>query len=137
MPSEANVTVKLDTTIEALKEFHSAFNVPMPDSPTIDDDDRVKLRIDLLKEELEELDDAYGNDDKVAFLDALVDLQYVLDGAFVEFGFSSVKLAAFAEVHASNMSKLDANGEPILREDGKILKGPNYFPPRLEQFINE
>ena len=72
----------------------------------------------------------------LAALDGLVDLQYVLDGAFLSLGLHKVKADAFAEVHRSNMSKLGADGKPVRREsDGKVLKGPNFFQPNLQQFI--
>ncbi len=76
------------------------------------------------------------NNDIVETLDALIDLQYVLDGAFLSFGLHDVKEIAFAEVHRSNMSKLGEDGKPIRREsDGKVMKGPNYFVPDMSQFI--
>ena len=94
------------------------------------------LRINLLAEELDELREALVAGDIVEVLDALTDLQYVLDGAYLSFGLHDVKDAAFAEVQRSNMSKLGEDGKPIRREsDGKILKGPNFFEPDLSQFI--
>jgi predicted HAD superfamily Cof-like phosphohydrolase len=97
-------------------------------------DERVnELRLQLLQEELNELQDAIESGDTVAALDALSDLQYVLDGAFLSLGFS--KHPAFEEVHRSNMSKLDDAGLPIRRADGKILKGPNYSPPDLTRYV--
>jgi len=94
-----------------------------------------QVRVSLLEEEIGELREAVEAGDMVEVLDALCDIQYVLDGAFLEFGLHSVKDAAFAEVQASNMSKLGEDGKPILREDGKILKGPNFRPPNLAQFL--
>jgi hypothetical protein len=87
--------------------------------------------MDLLEEELRELGEALEERDPVAVLDALTDLQYVLDGAYLALGFHAYKGDALLEVHRSNMSKLGENGRPIYREDGKILKGPNYSPPDL------
>lgn len=116
------------TTIEMVKEFHEAF-VTQPDEVI------QKCRLTLLKEELKELEDAIAAKDNVEILDALTDLQYVLDGTYIVFGLADLKDAAFNEVHASNMSKLGADGKPIYREDGKVLKGENYRPPNLYQFF--
>jgi len=89
-----------------------------------------------LAEELDELKEALAAGDMVETLDALIDLQYVLDGAFLSFGLHGVKTAAFNEVHRSNMSKLGEDGKPIRREgDGKVMKGPNYFKPDMAQFV--
>lgn len=118
-----------------VKEFHQAFGHPVKDSPDVADHDLCELRNKLLLEELIELHYATTVKDKVQALDALCDLQYVLDGAFLALGFHKVKDDAMAEVHRSNMSKLGADGKPIYREDGKILKGPNYTPPNLAQFV--
>lgn len=124
------------TTLEQVQEFHETYGLPVAAAPDISNEKTNQLRINLLAEELEELQEALEEGDLVEVLDALVDLQYVLDGAFLSFGLHPVKESAFNEVHRSNMSKLDANGKPIRREsDGKILKGPNYFEPDLAQFI--
>lgn len=124
------------STLEQVQEFHETYGLPVKDAPDLSDPQTNELRINLLAEELEELQEAIQNDDKVEVLDALIDLQYVLDGAFLSFGLADVKDAAFAEVHSSNMSKLGADGKPIRREgDGKVMKGPNYFKPNMAQFI--
>ena len=73
--------------------------------------------------------------DSIATLDALTDLQYVLDGAYLSLGFQKYRAAAFAEVHRSNMSKLDVDGKPIKRTDGKILKSLLYTPPNLKPIL--
>ena len=110
----------------------------MKDAPDISDEKTNKLRINLLAEEVEELQEALEAGDLVEVLDALTDIQYVLDGAYLSFGLHDVKMAAFEEVQRSNMSKLGEDGKPIVREeDGKILKGPNYFKPDIAQFIND
>lgn len=125
------------STIEQVQEFHETYGLPVKGSPDLNDPQTNELRINLLAEELDELKEALENNDHVEVLDALIDLQYVLDGAFLSFGLADVKEAAFAEVHASNMSKLGEDGQPIRREgDGKVLKGPNYFKPDMKQFIN-
>lgn len=125
-------------TLKGVQEFHEAFDLPVKEQPDINDPKTNRLRINLLAEELEELQEALADGDIVEVLDALTDLQYVLDGAYLSFGLHHVKHAAFDEVHRSNMSKLGADGKPIRRpEDGKVLKGPDYFKPDLSQFIDE
>lgn len=124
------------STLEQVQEFHETYGLPVKDAPDLTDPQTNELRINLLAEELEELQEAIENNDHVEVLDALIDLQYVLDGAFLSFGLADVKEAAFNEVHRSNMSKLGEDGKPIRREgDGKVMKGPNYFKPDVKQFI--
>jgi predicted HAD superfamily Cof-like phosphohydrolase len=124
------------TTIEQVQEFHETYGLPVEAEQTTGNDQTKELRINLLQEELDELKEALENDDLVETLDALIDLQYVLDGAFLSFGLQNVKNVAFNEVHRSNMSKLGEDGKPIRREgDGKVMKGPNYFKPDMTQFI--
>ncbi|MCE7885989.1 MAG: phosphoribosyl-ATP diphosphatase [Alphaproteobacteria bacterium PRO2] len=124
------------STLEQVREFHETYGLPVEGAPNISDQKTNDLRINLIAEELEELQEALKNNDIVETLDALIDLQYVLDGAFLSFGLHDVKEAAFAEVHRSNMSKLGEDGKPIRREsDGKVMKGPNYFVPDMSQFI--
>lgn len=124
------------STLEQVQEFHETYGLPVKDAPDLTDPQTNELRINLLAEELEELQEAIENNDHVEVLDALIDLQYVLDGAFLSFGLADVKEAAFNEVHRSNMSKLGEDGKPIRREgDGKVMKGPNYFKPDMKQFI--
>ncbi len=112
-------------------EFHRVYGQPIADAPNINDETLNELRINLLDEELEELCAALRARDPVEVLDALVDLQYVLDGAFLSLGFAAFKDAALAEVHRSNMTKLGEDGRPVFRSDGKVTKGPNYEPPNL------
>ena len=124
------------STLEQVREFHETYGLPVESAPNISDQKTNDLRINLIAEELEELQEALKNNDIVETLDALIDLQYVLDGAFLSFGLHDVKEIAFAEVHRSNMSKLGEDGKPIRREsDGKVMKGPNYFVPDMSQFI--
>ena len=122
------------STVDQVKEFNKAFNLPVPDKPTLDEES-VPLQILLMREEFDEMIAAYESSDIVEVLDGLIDMQYILDGLFIKFGMADIKEVAFDEVHASNMSKLGEDGKPILREDGKILKGPNYFKPNLAQFL--
>ena len=126
------------TTLDDVREFHETYGLPVKDAPDISDEKTNALRINLLEEEVEELKEALAAGDMVEVLDALTDIQYVLDGAYLSFGLHPVKQAAFDEVQRSNMSKLGADGKPIVRpEDGKILKGPNYFKPDIAQFIDK
>jgi len=118
-------------TLKLVAEFHQAFSAHAAPSVDVSNPELNKLRTELLSEELSELRFALAGNNPVGVLDALTDLQYVLDGAFLAFGLHHWKDAAFAEVHRSNMSKLGADGKPIMRADGKILKGPNYSPPDL------
>ena len=93
-----------------------------------------KLRLDLIKEELEELTEAMKNKDLLEVADALTDILYVTYGAGHAFGIDLDK--CFDEVQNSNMSKLDKDGKPIYNEFGKVMKGPNYFKPDLSKFLN-
>lgn len=123
-------------TLKCVQEFHETYGAAIKDAPDISDEDLNAFRITLLQEELDELKEALAQGDIVETLDALIDLQYVLDGAFLSFGLHGVKRESFDEVHRSNMSKLGADGKPVLREsDGKVLKGPDYFKPDLAQFV--
>jgi predicted HAD superfamily Cof-like phosphohydrolase len=126
------------TTLEQVQQFHDTYGLPVLDSPNISDEKTNTLRINLLAEELDELKEALQKGDMVETLDALIDLQYVLDGAFLSFGLHGLKEQAFNEVHRSNMSKLGEDGKPIRREsDGKVLKGPDYFKPDIAQFLED
>ena len=93
----------------------------------------VKLRYELIKEELEELNQAINDKDIKEVADALTDILYVTYGAGTAFGIDLDK--CFDEVHQSNMSKLGSDGKPIYNEIGKVMKGPNYFKPDLKKFI--
>lgn len=123
-------------TLALVKSWHEKFQVPVLSEPNLPAE-RVGMRLSILEEEVRELREAVEAGDMVEVLDALCDIQYVLDGTFLEFGLHSVKQDAFGEVHASNMSKLGEDGEPVLREDGKVLKGPNFFRPDLAQFVRQ
>jgi predicted HAD superfamily Cof-like phosphohydrolase len=125
-------------TLKCVQEFHECFDLPVKDTPDISDEQTNRLRVNLIAEELEELEEALKDGDIVEVLDALTDLQYVLDGAYLSFGLHDKKHEAFDEVHRSNMSKLGADGKPVRRpEDGKVLKGPDYFKPDLSRFVSD
>ena len=93
----------------------------------------IKLRVDLIKEELQELEEAIKNNDIVEVADALTDILYVTYGAGHSFGINLDQ--CFKEVQRSNMSKLGEDGKPIYNENGKVMKGPNYFQPNLKKFL--
>ena len=114
--------------------FMKTFGQEVKDKPAFSTDKINKLRIDLIKEELEELTEAMNNNDLLEVADALTDILYVTYGAGHAFGIDLDK--CFEEVQNSNMSKLDENGKPIYNESGKVMKGPNYFKPDLTKFLN-
>ena len=111
-----------------------SFGQEVNNEPTLRDSRAQQLRYDLIDEELEELKMAFDNDDIVEIADALTDLLYVVYGAGHAFGIDLDE--CFLEVHESNMSKLGEDGRPIYREDGKVLKGPDYFPPNLKEILD-
>ena len=114
--------------------FMKTFGQEVKTKPSFSSDKINKLRIDLIKEELEELQEAMKNNDLLEVADALTDILYVTYGAGHAFGIDLDK--CFDEVQNSNMSKLDENGEPIYNDSGKVMKGPNYFKPNLSKFVN-
>jgi predicted HAD superfamily Cof-like phosphohydrolase len=113
--------------------FMKTFEQEIKDKPSFSSDKINKLRIDLIKEELEELTEAMKNKDLLEVADALTDILYVTYGAGHAFGIDLDK--CFEEVQNSNMSKLDKNGKPIYNESGKVMKGSNYFKPDLSKFV--
>jgi predicted HAD superfamily Cof-like phosphohydrolase len=113
--------------------FMSTFGQEVKEKAEFPDNDTIILRLELIEEELKELREAIGNADIVEVADALTDILYVTYGAGHAFGIDLDK--CFQEVQESNMSKLDHNGEPIYREDGKVMKGPNYFSPDLTSIV--
>ena len=114
--------------------FMKTFGQEVKFKPSFSTDKINKLRIDLIKEELEELTEAIKSKDLLEVADALTDILYVTYGAGHAFGIDLDK--CFEEVQNSNMSKLDKNGKPIYNESGKVMKGPNYFKPDLSKFVN-
>ena len=114
--------------------FMKTFGQEVKTKPSLSTDKINKLRIDLIKEELEELTDAMNSKNLLEVADALTDILYVTYGAGHAFGIDLDK--CFDEVQNSNMSKLDENGKPIYNESGKVMKGPNYFKPDLSKFVN-
>lgn len=122
--------------IEAVKAFHSAFNIGHRDTPKADlGVEKNMLRYKLMREENEEYLEAANSGDLVEVADALGDQLYILCGTIIEHGLQHKIEEVFEEIQRSNMSKLGANGEPIFREDGKVLKGPNYFKPDILKIL--
>jgi predicted HAD superfamily Cof-like phosphohydrolase len=122
--------------IQAVQAFHTAYKLGYAEKPTVAlSPEKIKLRFELLKEENEEYLEAAQKGDLVEVADALGDLLYILCGTIIEHGLQDKIEAVFQEIQRSNMSKLDDNGEPIYREDGKVLKGPNYFKPNIEKIL--
>ena len=122
------------SNFDKVKKFMETFGQEVKTKPSFSTDKVNKLRYDLIKEELEELKEAMDNKDFLEVADALTDILYVTYGAGHAFGIDLDK--CFQEVQNSNMSKLDENGEPVYNESGKVMKGPKYFKPNLNKFIN-
>jgi len=123
--------------MNAVKDFHDTFGLNYNDSPTVDLEKKIiELRFNLMKEENEEYIEAARNNDITEIADALGDMLYILCGTIIEHGMSDIIEDVFDEIQKSNMSKLGADGKPIYREDGKVLKGPNYFKPNFSKFFS-
>jgi predicted HAD superfamily Cof-like phosphohydrolase len=121
------------TNFEKVKIFMKTFGQEVKSKSSFSSDKINVLRYDLIKEELEELKLALDSKDLLEVADALTDILYVTYGAGHAFGINLDK--CFEEVQRSNMSKLGKNAKPIFNEFGKVMKGPNYFKPNLNQFI--
>lgn len=124
--------------IEAVKDFHRSFKLGYRETPKADLGlEKNLLRYKLMREENEEYLDAASNGDLVEVADALGDILYILCGTIIEHGLQHKIEEVFDEIQRSNMSKLGIDGEPIYREDGKVLKGPNYFKPDIKQILDK
>ena len=122
--------------IEKVKEFHRVFKLEYHESPTAHVDPKiVDLRHRLMAEENEEYLEACRNNDLTQIADALGDKMYILFGTIIAHGLQHKIEEVFDEIHRSNMSKLDDQGNPIYREDGKIMKSKNYFLPQIEEIL--
>ena len=122
------------TNFESVKKFMQTFGQEVRTKASFPNDKIIGLRLDLIREELSELEEAIEKKDIKEVADALTDILYVTYGAGHAFGINLDK--CFDEVQNSNMSKLGENGEPIYNESGKVMKGPNYFKPDLSKFVN-
>jgi predicted HAD superfamily Cof-like phosphohydrolase len=122
--------------IKAVHDFHEAFGLGVQHSPVAKlSIEKLKLRFDLMAEENEEYLEAAKNNDLVEVADALGDMLYILCGTILEHGMQHKIEEVFEEIQRSNMSKLGEDGKPIYREDGKVMKGPNYFKPNIESIL--
>ena len=122
------------SNFDRVKKFMLTFGQEVKEKAGFPENKITSLRYDLIKEELNELKDAIDKKDIKEVADALTDILYVTYGAGHALGINLDK--CFDEVQNSNMSKLDNNGKPIYNENGKVMKGPNYFKPNLSKFIN-
>ena len=121
------------TNFDKVGIFMKTFGQEVKDKPSFSTEKINSLRLSLIEEELKELKDAMKTKNILEVADALTDILYVTYGAGHAFGINLDK--CFDEVQNSNMSKLDSNGKPIYNENGKVMKGPNYFKPDLEKFL--
>jgi predicted HAD superfamily Cof-like phosphohydrolase len=126
----------LRRTIQYVEEFHDAFGLPVRSEPTADlPEKEVLLRFNLMKEENEEYLEAARRGDVVEIADALGDMLYILCGTINAHGMQHKIAEVFEEIQRSNMSKLDENGKPIYREDGKVMKSDRYFRPDIAAIL--
>jgi len=121
------------SNFQSVKKFMQTFGQEVKNKAEFPDEKTVQLRCDLIKEELDELNQAIKDKDIKEVADALTDILYVTYGAGHAFGVNLDK--CFEEVQQSNMSKLGTDGKPIYNESGKVMKGPNYFKPDLSKFL--
>ena len=121
------------TNFSSVKKFMETFGQEVKTKPEFPNDKIVRLRYDLIKEELDEFKQALKDKDLKEVADSLTDILYVTYGAGHAFGINLDK--CFDEVQKSNMSKLGEDGKPIYNEDGKVMKGPKYFQPDLSKFV--
>ena len=121
------------SNFEKVKKFMITYGQEVKESASFPDENIIKLRLKLIKEELEELEQALNDKNLLEVADALTDILYVTYGAGHSFGINLD--ACFEEVQRSNMSKLGEDGKPIYNEYGKVMKGPNFSKPNLKQFI--
>lgn len=131
-------TIIMKKKLQAVKEFHEAFGLGVKNEPTAQlPSHLLKLRFNLMAEENDEYFEAAQKNDLVEVADALGDMLYILCGTILEHGLQHKIEEVFDEIQRSNMSKLGTNGQPIYREDGKVMKGPNYFKPNIGKIIDK
>ena len=128
----------ITNAIDAVKEFNEAFKIKYSKNQKADlDESTIELRYRLMQEENNEYLEAARKKDLVEIADALGDKLYILCGTILAHGLQDKILEVFDEIQRSNMSKLSADGTPVIREDGKILKGPNYFKPNIKSILEK
>ena len=128
----------INKPIKAVTEFHKAFGLSVEYKPKADlSSDITELRYNLMKEENEEYLQAVKSNDLIEIGDALGDMLYILCGTILSHGMQYKISEVFEEIQLSNMSKLGADGKPIYREDGKVLKGPSYFKPDIKSILEK
>ena len=124
--------------IAAVKEFHAAFGLGIEEKPVANlGKAKNLLRFNLMQEENEEYLEAANKNDLTEVADALGDMLYILCGTIIEHGMQHKIEEIFDEIQSSNMSKLGPDGQPIYREDGKVLKGPDYFTPDIDKILKK
>ena len=122
--------------LNSVKRFHETYKLGYSLKPIANlGKEKNALRFNLMLEENDEYIGAANNDDIIEVADALGDMLYILCGTIIEHGMQDIIEPIFDEIQKSNMSKLDEDGNPILRYDGKVLKGPNYFKPNFDKFF--
>tara|TARA_B100001741_G_scaffold179564_1_gene147925 strand:+ start:1445 stop:1837 length:393 start_codon:yes stop_codon:yes gene_type:complete len=122
--------------LKHVEDFHNAFGLGVAKKPTIDlSEETIKLRFNLMKEENEEYYEAAKRNDMTEVADALGDMLYILCGTILSHGMQNKIHEIFEEIQRSNMSKLDEDGKPIYRSDGKVMKGPKYFKPNIKAIL--
>ena len=127
----------INNAIDSLKEFNKAFKIEYSETQEADlDESIVDLRYRLMQEENNEYLEAAKKKDLVEIADALGDKLYILCGTILAHGLQHKIVEVFNEIQRSNMSKLSVDGKPVIREDGKILKGPNYFKPNIKDILD-
>ena len=128
----------ITNAIDAVKEFNEAFKIKYSKNQKADlDESTIELRYRLMQEENDEYLEAARKKDLVEIADALGDKLYILCGTILAHGLQDKIVEVFDEIQRSNMSKLSADGKPVIREDGKILKGPNYFRPNIKSILEK
>lgn len=128
---------KLHEKIKSVEEFHNVFKIGNADKIKLIEEKDYTLRYNLIKEENEEYLEACKNNDIVEIADALGDQLYILFGTILKHGLQHKIEEVYDEIHRSNMSKLDEKGQPIYREDGKILKSTLYFKPDIKKILDK
>jgi len=128
----------MKSKLSAVEQFHRTFGMGVSEELIADlGENKNMLRFNLMDEENKEYLEAASNNDMVEVADALGDMLYILCGTILEHGMQHKITEVFNEIQRSNMSKLGADGKPIYREDGKVLKGPNYFKPNIIEILEE